>query len=130
MRRTGRTPIEDNAAKRRNIVIEACVPLSREGTLGNILDTENRKYFLEYRVKNCNKNSDKYGLAAKIGSAKMIAQEKTDTDVEFKNYNNVRGKIVVNNLEFLSKGKHTIEVYLGQDDKEKKLISTYTFLVE
>ena len=63
-----RTPIEDNAAKRRNIVIEACVPLSREGTLGNILDTENRKYFLEYRVKNCNKNSDKYGLAAKIGS--------------------------------------------------------------
>ena len=33
LRRTGRTPIEDNAAKRRNIVIEACVPLSREGTV-------------------------------------------------------------------------------------------------
>ncbi len=40
MRRTGRTPIEDNAAKRRNIVIEACVPLSREGIINEEYDQD------------------------------------------------------------------------------------------
>jgi hypothetical protein len=48
-----RTSIEDNAAKRRNIVIEACVPLSREGIFGHTNIPKNRispisEFFLEY----------------------------------------------------------------------------------
>jgi len=31
MRRTGRTPIDVNAASRQKTVVEACVPLSTEG---------------------------------------------------------------------------------------------------